>query len=206
MISVRRLPHLYPNDRWLFLTWSLHGAVRTSQYPPPHKASAGQAFVWMDRQLDMAHAGPMFLRQDAIANLVTASLHRGVELGHYELASFVIMANHVHVLLLPKVAASRLMKSLKGYTAREANRLLGRTGEPFWQRESYDHWVRDEAEWRRIVSYIENNPVKAGLVLQAEDYRWSSARERRAMETTRTGVDTSVDAARTSACATTAAV
>jgi len=82
------------------------------------------------------------------------------------------LANHVPVLLLLLVPPGRLLKSLKGYTAREANRLLGRTGEPFWQRESYDHWVRDEAEWRRIAEYIETNPVKAGLVLQPEEYRW----------------------------------
>jgi putative transposase len=41
--------------------------------------------------------------------------------------------------------------------------MLGRTGEPFWRRESYDHWVRNDDEWRRIAAYIENNPVKAGL-------------------------------------------
>jgi REP element-mobilizing transposase RayT len=174
MTSVRRLPHLYPQDRWLFLTWSLPGAVRPYHFPPLHKASAGEAFVWLDHQLDMARAGPMFLRQEAIARLVVESLHRGAELGHYDLASFVVMANHVHVLLLPKAPPSRLMKSLKGCTAREANRLLGRTGEPFWQRESYDHWVRDEREWRRIEFYLENNPVKAGLVSRAEEYRWSS--------------------------------
>jgi len=195
MFSVRRLPHIYPQDRWLFLTWSLHGAVRSSRFPPPGKASAGQAFVWMDRQLDMARTGPMCLRQDPIAALVVDSLHRGAERGHYELASFVVMANHVHVLLLPKVAPSRLMKALKGSTAHEANRLLGRTGEPFWQHESYDHWVRDESERSRIESYIENNPVKAGLVARAEDYHWSSA-------WSGPGVGMSADAARTSACAT----
>jgi putative transposase len=64
---------------------------------------------------------------------------------------------------------------LKGFTAREANKLLGRTGEPFWRRESYDRWVRDESEWNRIARYIERNPVKAGLVAQIEDYPWSSA-------------------------------
>ena len=195
MISVRRLPHIYPQDRWLFLTWHLHGAVPPYHFPPPHKASAGHAFVWLDRQLDTARTGPLFLRQEAIARLVVESLHRGAALGHYELASFVVMPNHVHVLLLPKVPPSRLMKSLKGCTAREANRLLGRTGEPFWQRESYDHWVRDEREWRRIAFYIENNPVKAGLVSRAEEYRWSS-------RWGQGSVDTSVDAARTSACAT----
>lgn len=132
----------------------------------------------MDRVSDRARTGPLFLRQDAIANVVANSLLRGVELGHYELGAFVIMANHVHALLLPKIEVSKLMGSLKGFTARAANRLLGRTGTPFWQKESYDHWVRDETEWKRITRYIENNPVKAGLVSTAEAYRWSSAFER----------------------------
>ena len=52
--------------------------------------------------------------------------------------------------------------------------MLGRTGQPFWQAESYDHSVRDERESDRIKAYIENNPVKAGLVANAEDYPRSS--------------------------------
>src|ERR1039457_3926264 len=112
MISVRRLPHLYPQDRWLFLTWHLHGSIRPYHFPPPHKASAGQAFVWLDRQLDTAPTWPLFLHKEPIASLVVESLHRGAALGHYELSCFVVMANHVHVLLLPKISPSRLMKSL----------------------------------------------------------------------------------------------
>jgi REP element-mobilizing transposase RayT len=72
--------------------------------------------------------------------VVTGSLFRGVELGHYQLGAFVLMANPVHVLLRPLILPSRLRKSLKGYTAREANRLLGRTGEPFWQRSAHETW------------------------------------------------------------------
>jgi putative transposase len=72
------------------------------------------------------------------------------------------------------------MRALKGATAREANLLLGRTGTPFWQGETYDHWVRNQSEWERIAAYIENNPVKAGLVARVEDHRWSSAAEPRA--------------------------
>jgi len=129
----------------------------------------------MDRYLDRAEWGPRFLQHESIATVVVTSLWRGAELGHYQLGAFAIMANHVHVLLLPRIPPSRLLKSLKGYTAYEANRLLGRTGEPFWRQESYDHWVRNQEEWRRIAAYIENNPVKAGVVSQAEDYRWASA-------------------------------
>ena len=112
------------------------------------------------------------------------------------------MANHVHVLLLPRVPPSRLLKSLKGYTAYQANRVLGRTGEPFWQRESYDHWVRSQEEWQRIAAYIENNPVKAGVVSQAEEYRWASAHAAWRAKLDPPSVGTSADVARKSACAT----
>jgi type I restriction enzyme R subunit/putative DNA methylase len=129
----------------------------------------------MDRYLDTTQDGPLYLRQEPIARTIVASLRRGVELGHYELGSWVVMANHVHALLLPLVSPSRLLGSLKGATAREANRILGRTGESFWQAESYDHWVRNADEFDRIVAYIESNPVKAGLVGRPEEYPWSSA-------------------------------
>jgi hypothetical protein len=135
----RRLPHLYPDSASLFVTWSLHGVLPPSFSARPGKLAGGQAFVWMDRHLDSARAGPMYLRQPAIAQLVVESIRKGEQLDHYELYAFVIMANHVHVLIHPHVDPSRLLKSLKGATAREANKLLGRTGEPFWQKESYDH-------------------------------------------------------------------
>ena len=63
----------------------------------------------------------------------------------------------------------------KGYTAHKANRLLGRKG-AFWQQESYDHVVRDANEWQRIVTYVLNNPVKAGLVDRWEKWQWSYCR------------------------------
>jgi REP element-mobilizing transposase RayT len=81
------------------------------------------------------------------------------------------MANHVHVLLWPHVPPSRLLQSLKGFTAREANRILDRIGEAFWQAESYDHWVRDERKLTRIAAYIEANPVRASLAARAESRR-----------------------------------
>ena len=71
---------------------------------------------------------------------------------------------------LPKIT-----KSLKGITAKRANSILGLTGKPFWQEESYDHLVRNETEFDRIRDYIERNPVRAGLVREARQYRWSSA-------------------------------
>ena len=78
------------------------------------------------------------------------------------------------MLITPLEPVPRIMHSLKGLTARAANKALDRTGLPFWQRESYDHWVR-EGEFDRIKRYTELNPVKAGLAREVEEFRWSSA-------------------------------
>src|SRR5882672_8178619 len=77
----RRLPHACPQGKWLFLTWHLHGSLPHGVYPPPDMASGGKACVWMDRYLDHASTGPLFLRQPSIASIVIDSLHKGVELG-----------------------------------------------------------------------------------------------------------------------------
>jgi REP element-mobilizing transposase RayT len=78
------------------------------------------------------------------------------------------------MLVTPSVVSAKWLGPLKGFTAYQANRILGRTG-TFWQQESYDHVVRSGAGLERVRRYIENNPVKAGLAATAEDYRWSSA-------------------------------
>lgn len=73
---------------------------------------------------------------------------------------------------------AKIMHSLKSYTANEANRILNRRGEQFWQPESYDHWVRDDNELERIVEYIAFNPVKAGLVHRPSEWLFCSAHDR----------------------------
>ena len=78
------------------------------------------------------------------------------------------MANHVHILIYPEAKLSRITKSIKNFSARQANAILGLTGQPFWHDESYDHWVRGPKELEQIVTYIEENPVSAGLVDKAE--------------------------------------
>ena len=85
------------------------------------------------------------------------------------------MPNHVHLLILPRASMAVLMRWLKGSKARNANRILGRTGQPFWQDESYDHYLRNSNQVLRTIAYIEENPVSAGLAPSAEAWRWSSA-------------------------------
>jgi REP element-mobilizing transposase RayT len=173
----RHLPHWLPEGATLFVTWRLHGSLSSSTASPkPEDASAGQAFREFDQALDKATTGPQWLKDSRIAQCVISALCFGDEqLNLYQLISYVVMSNHVHILIRPHTSLPRIMKTIKGFTAREANRLLGRTGHPFWQDESYDHWVRNETEFRRIVKYIERNPVSAGLVKKAEEWPWSSA-------------------------------
>jgi putative transposase len=167
----RRLPHWYPEGKPLFVTWHLHGSLPERRYPPPGHASAGAAFAWMDRQLDTARSGPMWLKRDDVAELVARHI---LQTDGGDPHAWVIMSNHVHLLFTPRADPRELMRRIKGRTAREANLLLGRSG-AFWQGESYDHWVRNRDEFYKIDRYIENNPVVAGLVARAEDFRWSSA-------------------------------
>ena len=129
----------------------------------------------MDRLLDSACSGPVYLRHPEIAKMVVEAIHYRAAIPHYDLHAYVVMANHVHLLITPHIEVSKLMQSLKRFTAREGNRILGLTGQPFWQDESYDRLVRNTIEFNRIAQYIETNPISAGLVAAAEQFQWSSA-------------------------------
>jgi putative transposase len=150
-------------------------------------------FAKFESLLDQTTAGPLWLKDKRVSSMVAESLHYR-DWDVYRLDAFTIMANHVHTVFKPLPLARRqnpelivrdedpqyhslatIMQSLKGYTAFQANRLLGREGE-FWAHESYDHWIRDDVEWQRIVAYVMNNPVKAHYVQRWQDWRWSYAR------------------------------
>jgi REP element-mobilizing transposase RayT len=170
----RRLPHFHPDSAHLFVTWRLHGSLPASPanviYTTP-----GRAFVAKDRALARSH-GHSWLGEARVAKQLAEAILAGEgQKGFYDLHAWVIMPNHVHILVLPRVELPRITHWLKGKTAMEANRLLGRKGEPFWQDESYDHWVRNEREFNRIAAYIEDNPVSAGLAAARPDWPWSSA-------------------------------
>jgi REP element-mobilizing transposase RayT len=110
----------------------------------------------------------------AIAEIVVSAIRRGA-VSDYTLHAWVVMPNHVHLLITVLNDVSKALQKLKGVYAMEANQHLGLRGRPFWQRESYDRLVRDDAEFRRVENYIVENPVKAGLAQSIEKYRWSSA-------------------------------
>lgn len=173
----RRLPHWDVVDQPLFVTFRLHGSLPVNRvFPPDSVSNSGKSFVAMDRLLDLGASGPLYLRHPEIARLMVAALNHGERKFHrYQLHAFVVMPNHIHLLVTPKVIATQWLGPLKGFTAHQANELLGLHGQAFWQEESYDHLVRNDAEFERVRNYIEENPVAAGLVAERQQYLWSSA-------------------------------
>ena len=190
------LPHLRAQGRTYFVTFRLEGTLPQEvlrQYQAEResllaKMRGPQDLSPEDRRrlfelysqkieayLDTGR-GECWLKERPIAELVAGAL-RFFDNQRYELGAWVLMPNHVHVILRPLGThlLDQILKSWKGFTAREANKLLHRTGESFWSREYYDHLVRDDAERVRLADYIHDNPVKAGLCARWEDWPHSSA-------------------------------
>ena len=156
-----------------------------------YSALKNEYFKLYDNYLDDASTGFSWLKENRIAEIVKSSIHFRDE-KEYDLIAYTIMPNHVHLVIIPiveRIADSlspeskenlyiitKVLQNLKKYTARECNKLLNRNGS-FWQHESYDHVVRDMKALRRIVDYVLNNPVKAGLVNTWQEWKHSYVNE-----------------------------
>lgn len=127
----------------------------------------------IERYLDQG-AGACYLRDQQVAEMVERSLYFFAG-EHYRLLAWVLMPNHVHLLLTPLAdhSLTEIMRSLKSYTAHQANKLLSRTGK-FWFEDYFDRYIRDGKHYCAVVRYIEHNPVKAGLCYTPEEWRYSS--------------------------------
>lgn len=100
--------------------------------------------------------------------------------GRYRLLAWCIMPNHVHSLIEPIAPLPEIVKSWKSFTGRWALRhavALGLRipGKGFWMREAWDRFIRDDTHLQRTIDYIHRNPVKAGLCVSPNAWRWSSA-------------------------------
>ena len=136
--------------------------------------------IELEAYLDQGR-GECHLRRAAIAAMVESSLLFRHEV-QYELRAWVIMPNHVHLLFLVRdVPMWQLVDAWKGYTAKAANKLLGRKGQ-FWQEGYWDTYMRDGEHEAKARRYIEHNPTQAKLVAAPRDWPWSSARFRDAYE------------------------
>jgi len=144
----------------------------------PDEAAKAEYEAAVEQHLDNGH-GPAHLQQAEIATLVESALLHFDDT-RYRLLAWVIMPNHVHALLLPLAPydLTGILQSWKGWSAREANRILGRAGQ-FWAPDYFDRYIRDGEHLTRAAGYIETNPVYARLCRYPDQWQWGSARARR---------------------------
>src|SRR5689334_18525052 len=118
----RRLPHWNPQDAAIFLTWRLYGSVPTSK-SEWQTLPAGKRFAAEDKALAQA-TGPHHLKDPRIAEVIYKTLVYCADVLHlYDLHAWVIMSNHVHLVIQPHAPLARITRSIKSYSAKEANRI-----------------------------------------------------------------------------------
>jgi len=121
-------------------------------------------------------AGPRWLSDARVAASVVEALQLGEQPWRlYTLLAWVVMSNHVHLLIQPNRPFPETAEVIREISAREANRILRRGRQPFWQEESHEHWICTQDEFTRLAEYIEASPVDAGFVNTPADWPWSSA-------------------------------
>ena len=146
-------------------------STKTNRRNLPHWELSGSTyFITISVRLEVGK--PFF--NPLFAELMIATLYKG-DKQSYDLEAFVVMPDHVHFIIKPLFGKklSEIMRSFKGPTAYQFNKLLNRNGK-FWQTESWDHLIRDGNSLRQKWEYIKENPVEAKLVKRAEDYKYSS--------------------------------
>jgi len=169
------LPHFDSPETVQFLTFrladSLPRAVRIAMRYREDEVHR------IDRELDVG-LGACWLARPEIASLVEDSLlHFDDE--RYRMLAWCLMPNHVHVIveMLHGHSLSNIVHDWKSFTAHQANARLGRSGS-FWHADYFDRYTRNEEHLVQTIAYVEQNPVKAGLVSEPCDWTWSSARLR----------------------------
>lgn len=189
LFYARKLPHIQPKEETFFITYRLVDSIPLSKLKELEEialnkknfaktteekyAEQKRHFGLTDDYIDKSPNEPYWLKQDNIASIVADSLHFCDD-KFYKLWCFCIMPNHVHLVITTLKDAPPLYNILqkhKRHSAIQCNKLLNRSGK-FWTHESYDHIIRNNDEFERIVFYTINNPVKAGFVKQWQEWKW----------------------------------
>jgi putative transposase len=198
----RNLPHIHPVGATFFVTFRLANSIplsvllglkaeRETIKKRKIKLTSAQAerletafhrrsFAKVETILHQGASGPHWLKDPAVADCVLAEIKNpGASL--YALHACCVMSNHVHAVIQPSLgvrskagltALAEIMQRIKGRTSLLCNRILKRAGQ-FWERETFDHVVRNVEQHRRIVAYVLNNPVKCRLVDCWQKWRWN---------------------------------
>jgi REP element-mobilizing transposase RayT len=176
------LPHFDKPDRLQFITTRLYDSL-----PPPLLQQARDEAATLKqlsnnnnlrKAIELAldkSAGACYLANPEVAAIIKDHIFRYEQVA-YTVEAWVIMPNHIHMALriMEDSKLSSIIKQFKGASAHAVNKLLQRSGS-FWEKDYFDSYARNEQDEANIIRYIENNPVKAGLCQEPEDWQYSSA-------------------------------
>jgi REP element-mobilizing transposase RayT len=200
----RNLPHLFDIDKPIFITYRLKFTLpkaiseelnqRKTQWfaelqnlddiEKEQRMLGKDAvfFGWFDELIASSAEVPQILHRPDLAEIIVKSFI-SYDHKHYELLAYCIMLNHVHVLILPSrqpegeiYPPSHITYTWKRYTANQINAALNRKGS-LWQQESYDHLVMDEPKLNRVLDYIVQNPIMAGLTDRWDKWQYTWIRD-----------------------------
>jgi len=196
----RNLPHIQPDSGTYSITFLLDGALprqKVELLKELRKKLMESAVSLKDKYqihrkffdkyesiLDNPKSGPVWLKERKIAEIVMESIHYRDGI-FYNLYAYCIMSNHVHMVFEHIADPNRkpsnhpisdILRDLKKYSARKSNIIINRSGK-FWHVESYDHVIRNDDELENQIAYVLHNPVKAGLVLNWEDWPYTYCKE-----------------------------
>ncbi len=137
-----------------------------------------------DSVLNKIQSGPHFLKDPQIVQIVDREIKRH-DGKLYNLIAYCVMSNHVHLVIDTGVqleyieteeelftkykTLDKILKQIKGASSRNINSFLKRTGQ-FWDRESYDIYIRSDIMLTNVINYTLQNPVKVGIVRNWEDF------------------------------------
>ena len=188
----RKLPHLQPSEETFFITYRLSGSLAMSTietlkeiYFKEKQHTDNQTiekkellrqkyFFSFENELEKNLNDPHWLKNDLVADVVLKSLFFNDHI-LYTLFAACIMSNHVHILirLLPNAPSLNvILQNHKKFTAVQSNKLLHRSGS-FWAEESFDTVIRNNEHFYNTVYYIIKNPVKAGLIKNWYEWKWT---------------------------------
>ncbi len=192
------LPHIQPKDGTFFITFRLDIPLSQEFYSLLMKKKEEinsstynikdlnernvmynkKLFAFKDNYFDKYQHQDNMLKYPNIAKLIIDELHYQ-DKKLFDLFAYTVMPNHVHFLIKPLTdengqyySISKIMNLIKGRSSRFINLELKRSG-TLWQREYYDHYVRNETELHNIIRYIALNPVKAGFVNKPNEWDWT---------------------------------
>jgi putative transposase len=168
------IPHFDANTLLQHVVFRTNGSLPKFVLDQIQSVNSQTGRAMMDSALDHSPDGSTFSEPE-FANIMQDSLLY-FDGKRYDLQAWCVMPNHVHVVVIVYSDAllSKVVQSWKQATARQVNRILGRTGHVF-ALDYFDRFVRNLPQAERLIHYVEANPVKAGLCATAHDWRWSSA-------------------------------